>query len=49
METAISEEIYLVSQAQKLRSTDPASAKAWLITAKTLHPTSFDILVSAKQ
>ncbi|XP_018789631.1 PREDICTED: uncharacterized protein LOC108969397 isoform X2 [Bactrocera latifrons] len=47
METITSEESYLVSQAQKLRSTDAASAKAWLITAKTLHPTSFDILFEA--
>uniref|UniRef100_A0A034VTD5 Integrator complex subunit 10 n=1 Tax=Bactrocera dorsalis TaxID=27457 RepID=A0A034VTD5_BACDO len=47
METITSEESYLVSQAQKLRSTDAASAKAWLITAKTLLPTSFDILFEA--
>ncbi|XP_011180633.1 integrator complex subunit 10 [Zeugodacus cucurbitae] len=46
META-SEEQYLVSQAQNLRSIDTASAKAWLITAKTLYPNSFDILFEA--
>ncbi|XP_053952637.1 integrator complex subunit 10 [Anastrepha obliqua] len=47
MEVPISDEQYLVSQAQKLRSTDCASAKAWLITAKTLYPTNFSILFEA--
>ncbi|XP_017484051.1 PREDICTED: uncharacterized protein LOC108372795 [Rhagoletis zephyria] len=47
MERLVSDEQYLVSQAQKLRSTDCASAKAWLITAKTLYPNNFSILFEA--
>ncbi|XP_041846036.1 integrator complex subunit 10 isoform X1 [Melanotaenia boesemani] len=34
---------FLVKRAQELVSDDPCAAKAWLITARTLYPTDFNI------
>ncbi|XP_055373592.1 integrator complex subunit 10 [Condylostylus longicornis] len=41
----ISEEKYIISQAQK--SADKYTAKAWIITAKTLYPNNFDVQFEA--
>lgn len=41
----ISDEDYLVVRAKQAFSTDPFSAKAWMITAKTLYPNNFAVQV----
>lgn len=41
-----SEENYIITQAQKVRATDPCAAKAWIITAKTLFPNNFNVQVN---
>lgn len=37
---------FLVKRARELVSDDPCAAKAWLITARTLYPTDFNIQVT---
>lgn len=37
----------MVRQAQSLRKTDPSSAKAWILTAKTLYPNAFNVQYEA--
>lgn len=41
-----SDEMYIIEKSKKLRSTDPCSAKSWIITAKTLFPNNFNVQVS---
>lgn len=41
----ISEENYIIAQAKKARETDPYTAKAWILTAKTLYPNNFHVQV----
>jgi len=36
---------FLVKRARELVPQDPYAAKAWLITARTLYPTDFNIQV----
>ena len=36
---------FLVKRARELVSDDPCAAKAWLITARTLYPSDFNIQV----
>ncbi|XP_013112218.1 integrator complex subunit 10 [Stomoxys calcitrans] len=36
-------EAYIIEQAKKLRTTDPCSAKSWIITAKSLFPNNFNV------
>lgn len=36
---------YLVLRAKNALKTDPVTAKAWMITAKTLYPTNFGVQV----
>lgn len=46
--TSIDEnEMYMVRQAQSLRKSDPSSAKAWILTAKTLYPNAFNVQYEA--
>jgi len=40
-------EIYMVKQAQNVRKSDPSSAKAWILTAKTLYPNAFNVQYEA--
>ncbi|XP_034108742.1 integrator complex subunit 10 [Drosophila albomicans] len=40
-------ENYMVKQAQNVRKTDPSSAKAWILTAKTLYPNAFNVQYEA--
>ncbi|KAH8397528.1 hypothetical protein KR222_008952 [Zaprionus bogoriensis] len=40
-------EIYMVKQAQSVRHSDPSSAKAWILTAKTLYPNAFNVQYEA--
>ncbi|XP_075161404.1 integrator complex subunit 10 [Haematobia irritans] len=37
------DESYIIQQAKILRTTDPCSAKSWIITAKSLFPTNFNV------
>lgn len=41
------DENYIISQAQRFRSSDPCAAKAWIITAKTLFPNNFNVQFEA--
>lgn len=41
----LSDEEWLVSRARSCFKSDPWSAKAWMLTARTLFPTSFNIQV----
>lgn len=48
MTTSIEEsENYMVKQAQNVRHSDPSSAKAWILTAKTLYPNAFNVQYEA--
>ncbi|KAL7732860.1 hypothetical protein ACLKA6_005988 [Drosophila palustris] len=40
-------ENYMVKQAQNVRISDPSSAKAWILTAKTLYPNAFNVQYEA--
>ncbi|TMW47554.1 hypothetical protein DOY81_007380 [Sarcophaga bullata] len=42
-----SDEMYIIEKSKKLRSTDPCSAKSWIITAKTLFPNNFNVQFEA--
>lgn len=39
------DESYIIEQAEKFKAIDIASAKAWIITAKTLYPNNFNVQV----
>lgn len=41
----VSDQDYLVLRAKNALKTDPVTAKAWMITAKTLYPTNFGVQV----
>lgn len=41
------EENYLISQAKLAQSTDPNTAKAWILTAKALYPNNFGVQVGS--
>lgn len=43
------DELYAIEEVKKLRTTDPSSAKSWIITAKSLFPNNFNIQVSIMQ
>jgi integrator complex subunit 10 len=45
MEVDISDEEYVIQRAKSALKTDPLSAKAWMITAKTLYPNNFGVQV----
>ncbi|XP_022218115.1 integrator complex subunit 10 isoform X2 [Drosophila obscura] len=36
-------ELYMVKQAQSLRKSDPDAAQAWIMTAKMLYPSAFNV------
>ncbi|KAH8350013.1 hypothetical protein KR084_011475 [Drosophila pseudotakahashii] len=40
-------ELYMVTEAQRLRKSDPCAAMAWIITAKTLYPNAFNLQYEA--
>lgn len=40
------DELYVIEQVKKLKTNDLASAKSWIITAKTLYPNNFNVQVS---
>ena len=42
----LSDEDYLVLRAKQAFNVDPHSAKAWMLTAKTLYPNNFAVQVS---
>jgi hypothetical protein len=39
-------EKYLISKSKEAQNKDPCSAKAWILTAKTLYPNDFGVQVS---
>lgn len=39
------DEEYVIQRAKNALQTDPISAKAWMITAKTLYPNNFGVQV----
>lgn len=41
----LSDEEYVIQRAKNALTTDPISAKAWMITAKTLYPNNFGVQV----
>lgn len=41
----LSDEDYLVLRAKQAFTVDPHSAKAWMLTAKTLYPNNFAVQV----
>uniref|UniRef100_A0A1B0GG98 Integrator complex subunit 10 n=1 Tax=Glossina morsitans morsitans TaxID=37546 RepID=A0A1B0GG98_GLOMM len=41
------DELYAIEEVKKLRTTDPSSAKSWIITAKSLFPNNFNIQFEA--
>uniref|UniRef100_A0A1I8M5R8 Integrator complex subunit 10 n=1 Tax=Musca domestica TaxID=7370 RepID=A0A1I8M5R8_MUSDO len=43
------DESYIIEQAKKFKAIDIASAKAWIITAKTLYPNNFNVQYQAYQ
>jgi integrator complex subunit 10 len=43
--SAVSDEEYLVLRAKDALKSDPYTAKAWMITAKTLFPNNFSVQV----
>jgi integrator complex subunit 10 len=47
MEVDISDEEYVIQRAKSALKTDPLSAKAWMITAKTLYPNNFGVQFEA--
>lgn len=42
----ISDEEYVIERAKKAFQDNPAAAKAWMITAKTLYPNNFEVQVN---
>jgi integrator complex subunit 10 len=38
-------EKYLISKSKEAQNKDPCSAKAWILTAKTLYPNDFGVQV----
>lgn len=42
----ISDEEYVIERAKSAFKTNPAAAKAWMITAKTLYPNNFGVQVN---
>ncbi|RZB38920.1 Glyco transf 22 domain containing protein [Asbolus verrucosus] len=47
MEVDLSDEDYVIQRAKTALRTDPLSAKAWMITAKTLYPNNFGVQFEA--
>lgn len=45
MENNLSDEDYVIKRAKNSLKGDPLSAKAWMITAKTLYPNNFGVQV----
>lgn len=45
MEVDISDEEYVIQRAKMDLEKNPLSAKAWMITAKTLYPNNFGVQV----
>lgn len=43
----LSDEDYVLQRAKNLLLTDPITAKAWMVTAKTLYPTHFSVQFEA--
>lgn len=43
-----SDEEYVVQRAKEALKIDPYSAKAWMLTAKSLYPNNFAVQVSLK-
>lgn len=41
----ISDEEYVIERAKNAFKNNPAAAKAWMITAKTLYPNNFGVQV----
>lgn len=41
----ISDEEYVIEKAKNAFKNNPAAAKAWMITAKTLYPNNFGVQV----
>lgn len=41
----ISDEEYVIERAKSAFKANPAAAKAWMITAKTLYPNNFGVQV----
>lgn len=41
----ITEENYLINKAKMAQATDPYTAKAWILAAKTLYPNNFGVQV----
>lgn len=41
----VSDEEYVIHKAKSAFKSDPLSAKAWMITAKTLYPDNFGVQV----
>lgn len=41
----VSDEEYVIQKAKSALTSDPLSAKAWMITAKTLYPNNFGVQV----
>lgn len=46
MEVDISDEDYVIQRAKSALDTNPLSAKAWMLTAKTLYPNNFGVQVT---
>ncbi|XP_022904242.2 integrator complex subunit 10 [Onthophagus taurus] len=46
---ALSDEEYVIQRAKTAFKTDPITAKAWMITAKTLYPNNFGVQFEAYQ
>lgn len=44
MDTSAAEE-YIIKKAKLEQASDPHTAKAWILTAKTLYPTNFSVQV----
>lgn len=42
----ISDEDYVIERAKNALKLNPVSAKAWMITAKTLYPNNFGVQVN---
>lgn len=40
-------ELYVVKQAQSRRKSDPGGAQAWILTAKALYPSAFNVQYEA--